>query len=467
MTEAKLSPYVQLLVAIMLLVALWVLSQTALGKEDPMWVVPFDSGTRVVREVAEALTGDGRTILESYPWGSRLFLGLLTLWPESVRIAGIEWGMRLSLGHDVNLAADLDVRDLAQWCVAQYRDDGRTYDAIVIGSPNGAVAHLAALLGAPFLTTSFGLTFRHDTIDPDNVLSYRETAQVLAETILSNNESDDFEIVCHFDPIHDRSMVKFVDFLRIKLHELPEIYQAFICERLAPGGKLILINCGYTWPQYGLSDHAFLQVGGLGAIASEDFTAAWPVEYPIEIRRESEWGCPEAFANAVDAYAEDQGIEVMEITFDHPMDYSRLAYDAYLACPNVRPQMLLIDCFNHQNPRTNLVTGIPALWLPFNTEEGLSWVDEVLAETQLDTIHFTMLPSFVESPDTASLDAWIEVLQPHGTIDLVGVRPDKFPSDPLAPYRFARDMRVLRKSHGLASPLRLPLDAFAALLAAR
>ena len=432
-----------------------------------MWVVPFDSGTRVVREVAEALTGEGRSILESYPWGSRLFLGLLSLCPENVRITGIEWGMRLSLGFDVDKAGELDVRDLAQWCVDQYPDDGQLCDAIVIGAPNGAVAHLAALLGAPFLTTSFGLVFRHETIDPEDVLSYRESAQKLAGTILASNDSFDFEIICHYDPIHDRSMVKFVDFLRIKLHELPDVYQDFIRERLAPDGKLILIDCAYTWPQYALSDRVFLQVGGLGAIAPEAFLAAWPIESPIEVRRESEWGCPEAFADAVTAHASDQEIGLVEISFDHPTGYSQLAYDAYLACPNVRPHTLLIDCFNHQNPRTNLETGIPSLWLPFNTQEGLSWVKEVLTETQLDTIHFTMLPSFAQSPDTAPLDAWIDLLGAYGSLDLVGIRLDRFPADPLAPYRFSRDMRMLREDFRVRTPLQLSLNAFEALLSTR
>jgi hypothetical protein len=59
----------------------------------------FDSGTRVVREVAEALTGRGRSILECYPPGSALYLWFLSLLPEELRIAGIEWGMALGGGE--------------------------------------------------------------------------------------------------------------------------------------------------------------------------------------------------------------------------------------------------------------------------------------------------------------------------------------------------------------------------------
>ncbi|MCK4394199.1 hypothetical protein KAX17_14970, partial [Candidatus Bipolaricaulota bacterium] len=43
------------------------------GTRTAIPVEGFDSGTRVVREIAEALTGQGKSILEYYPPGSRLF----------------------------------------------------------------------------------------------------------------------------------------------------------------------------------------------------------------------------------------------------------------------------------------------------------------------------------------------------------------------------------------------------------
>ncbi|UCF09449.1 MAG: hypothetical protein JSW65_05125, partial [Candidatus Bipolaricaulota bacterium] len=84
----------------------------------------FDSGTRIVREVAEALTGEGRSILECYPSGSRFFLGAISLLPERMRIAAIEWGMRLSVGHPRERADHVRVAELAQWCVDQYPRTG-------------------------------------------------------------------------------------------------------------------------------------------------------------------------------------------------------------------------------------------------------------------------------------------------------------------------------------------------------
>jgi SAM-dependent methyltransferase len=429
-------------------------------------VAGFDSGTRVVREVAEALTGKGRSILECYPWGSELFLRLLGLFPPKTRIAVTEWGMRLSLGDDPAKAEQVDVGSLVQWCVDQYPADGRRYETILLGSPNGAVAHLAALLHTPFLTTSFGLTFRHAPMEADDLTTYLRGSEALIEEILHSNETPDFEIVSHYDPLHDRSLVKAVHFLRIKLRELPENYKEFIRRHLAPGGRLILIDCTYPWPQYVLSDRAFLQVGGLGGILPETFLERWPIEAPIEFRRESEWGSPEAFAASVRDYATLHEIELMEIRFDHPQDYSRLAYEAYRSCRGARPEAILIDCFNHQNPRTNVETGIPALWLPFNTVEGVSFVEEVLEGQAFDRIFFILLPSFAESPDTAALAPWIELLSRHGDVELVGIDPKRFPTDPVAPFRFARRMNTLRKTFKLDTPLHIDVKTLEVLVSA-
>jgi hypothetical protein len=428
-------------------------------RQSMIMVENFDSGTRVVREVAEALTGNGKSILECYPFGSRLFLSLVSLLPEPARFAAMEWGMRLSVGNSPKKLEGFDVNSLPGWCVGQYPATDRGYEAIVIGSPNGGIAHLAALLHAPFLTTSFGLTFRHPPMDADDLASYHKTGKALTETFLTQSEDESFEVISHYDAFHDRSLVKFVNFIRIKLLALPKSYQEFILKNLASGGTLVLVNCSYSWPQYKIAERFFLQVGGLGGINPEEYMKQWPLDLPIETRRESEWGCPKAFAEAVKGFADQHGLEVLELQFEHPQKYSLLAYNAYLASDSCRQDEVLFDCFNHQNPRTNIETGIPALWLPFNTEDDLSFAQEFLQGRMFDRIYFTLLPSFARSPDTTQLNDWIELLSQHGTLELLGVNPRTFPADPLAPFRSANRMKALRERYRLSSPLKLDLVA--------
>jgi len=77
--------------------------------------VLFDSGTRVVQEVAEALTGQGNSVLNCYPPGSELFLGLLSLLPQDLRIVGIEWGMSVSLGEPPRKLDSFEPSELGGW----------------------------------------------------------------------------------------------------------------------------------------------------------------------------------------------------------------------------------------------------------------------------------------------------------------------------------------------------------------
>lgn len=441
--------------------ALFSLPKTGRQRPGKIQVESFDSGTRVIREVAEALTGRGRSILECYPLGSELFLWFLSLLPENLRIGGIEWGISLGVGNLAKNLEDFGVDSLYRWCIKQY--PASKYEVIVVGSPNGGIAHLAALLRAPFLTTSFELSFRHPPFNPDDLQAYFKTGKNLAETIL--NKSENIEVISHYDPLHDRNLVKYVNRLRIKLLKLPSLYKEFIFRNLASRGKLILINCSYHWPQYKLGKRSFLQIGGLGGISPEEYLKRWSLNLPLDERRESEWGCPEEFASSVREFAQRHGIELLEVSFDHPQKYSLLAYKGYLKCKNARKETIFFDCFNHQNPRTNIQTGIPGLWLPFNTKDSLEFAEEFLKEKKFEKIYLTLLPSFTKSPDTPPLDCWIEIMKRYGKLKLLGISPHLFPADPLAPFLLVSKMRKIRQKYKLSDPLYLSFSEFGQLLA--
>lgn len=432
------------------------------GQSSKIRVESFDSGTRVVREVAEALTGRGRSILECYPPGSGLYLWFLSLLPEELRIAGIEWGMALGVGNSTEGLEGFELESLCRWCLGQY--PVRKYKAIIVGSPNGGIAHLSSLLRAPFLTSSFGLSFRHHPSKPEDFRAYYEAGRDLAERILKSNEREGFEVITHYDPIHDRNLVKYVTRLRIKLLELPEAYRTFILKSLAPQGRLLLSDCRYRWPQYALARRSFLQIGGLGGISPQEYLERWSLGLALEERRESEWGCPEGFASSVREFAARKGLELLELGFAHPQDYSLLAYRAYLECEGARKDEVFLDSFNHQNPRTNLWTGIPGLWLPFNTEDSLAFAQAFLEGKEFKRIHFTLLPSFAGSPDTPPLDRWLQALSNHGKVELLGVSPRLFPADPLAPFRLGTQMEELKRKYRLPRPLELDTPAIERLL---
>jgi len=409
---------------------------------------PFDSATRTVREAAQALSGRGRGILEAYPPGSSLFLGFIKLLPEDLRTGALEWGISQSLGRPPQGLQGLEPASLPRWCTAQY--PRRRYPAIIVGSPGGAVAHLAALLGAPFLTSSSLLSFRH-RIDPDDIKSYHRFGEEVAEQLLKDG---DFEAINHYDPLHDRSLIKYADLLRLRLIRLPQVYRDFIENNLAPDGRLILVNCTYPWPQYRLSERSFFQVGGLGGVSPQDFLKRWSLELPLVERPESEWGCPAGLVEDVRQFAQERGIGLLELEFDHPERYSLLAYRAYLAA-GAREEELMLDCFTYISPYTNVTTGIPALWLPFNDRGSFEFARHFLENKRFKRIYLALVPSFARCADTVQIPEWRELLRDRGRLEPLGVDPRSYPADPLAPFAYQAKLVRLRRRYRPTRRLRL------------
>ncbi|HHR85425.1 MAG TPA: hypothetical protein ENL23_03645 [Candidatus Acetothermia bacterium] len=124
----------------------------------------------------------------------------------------------------------------------------------------------------------------------------------------------------------------------------------------------------------------------------------------------------------------------------------------------------MFDCFNYQNPFTNLQSGIPALWLPFNTQDALSSAGGFLTDRWFKQIYLALLPSFARSPDTVHIKTWENLLSSHGELKLLGIDPHAFPADTLAPFRYVAEMKQLRQEYQLSTPLELDTSTLERLL---
>ena len=287
--------------------------------------LPFDSAARAVGEVARALGGGGQGLLEPYPQLAAPFLRLLRHLPRGWRLAVVRWGMSFSLGYPSTAFSSWDPEEPFAHYVARYPP--RTYDAVVLGSPSGGTAHLAALLGAPLLPPCYLLGARH-RIDSDDMDAYISTARAA----LQGMERDEgVEAIVHYDPLHDRDLVANAALFRIRALDLPEAYREFIERHLRPGGTIVIAEDTYAWPQTALNDGIWLQLGGLGDVPPEEYLRRYPPAGEPVRRRESEWGTPEALLSAAEGFARENGFRVLRVAFPHPDRFSTLAYRAYRA----------------------------------------------------------------------------------------------------------------------------------------
>ena len=411
--------------------------------------LPFDSAARAVGEVARALGGPGRGLLDPYPPAAGPLLSALRHVPEGLRRAVLELGLSVSLGRPASALDRFDLEVFFSTYTSRYPD--REYPAMVLGSPGGGVAHLAALLGAPLLPDCGLLGVRH-RIAPDDLESYLATGEEAARLLAPDGR---FEVIVHYDPIHDRDLVGRAALLRVRLLSLPQAYREFIRRHLAPGGTLVLAEGTYTWPQVELAPGVWLQLGGLGGIPPGEYLSCYPPPGEPMERRESEWGCPEGFAQAVRALAAEEGYPLVELPAAHPSDFSWLAFRAYQAA-GARGEVVLVDCFTTMDARFCLRTGVPPLHLPFHTQDALAFARDFLSGLQVERVLLLLHPSFTPPPDLVPFPEWRAALGSE-VEPLVDER--FWPQDPYAPFAAARKLAQLERELALPSPLSLPLEA--------
>jgi len=355
------------------------------------------------------------------------------------------------IGTPQAFAPRVNTDEMASWAASLYPE--KDYDTILIGAPSGGVSHIGSILDAPFLTTHFLLCFS-DLRNVDDVYTTVMRARRLALEITRNNP--DLHVVAHYDPIHDRPVLVFINHLRAKLLSVPRPYDSFVSRRLRHAGTLVLIQCEYSWLQYRIRSRVSFQVGGLGGIPDAEYLdgserirayrktqggdtggdGGWRLKgarYPLEKMPESEWGGLPEFGDAVRDYAERKGIRLLTLTADHPERFSELAFELHSEASRrdgVDPVYLFADCFNQLDPWANLRSRWLPLWLPYYCDRSYDYERRILRRVPKDVqLMFTMHPSLADPFDMAPLEKWIKLMSRGGKPVLFGIDPERFPYD--------------------------------------
>lgn len=421
-----------------------------------------------MRSVAAALRG---RFLDPFkiPMAQRLGLSLVALFGQEAVRRVVAQGVRLR-GTDPGWADRVTADDLARWAVSLYDDLKGPFDAVVIGAPNGGVAHIAAALGAPFLSQHFLISFR-DPTPPDDIRTYFEHGTALARRILRREPA--LVVVNHYDPLHDRYLVRWVNHIRLKLLDLPEAYRLFIRARLRPGGTLVFTDCRYPWLQYRVGPRHTFQVGGLGDVAPREFlegrpeiealrgrAGGWALEgLPLEERPESEWGAEPPLRELVEQFARRNGYRFLPLEGDHPEWYALLAFAAHRRLhekEGKEAQGVLVEVFTQSNPVAALTSRLLPVWLPFNCADSLRFLRRMRPLLPAGRpVLLTPLSNFVHTFDTAAWEAYEEALG-GADLDVLGVRRRLFPSDPAGLWRPARALAEWCRQH--LDPVQARLD---------
>lgn len=425
----------------------------------PNFTAAFDSATAMVISLSLFLEGKGFPGTGAMPANEPLGKALDML-PETLKKTMYAQSGRFD-GLRPENTSGVAISELEKWVTQSYPD--RKYPAIAIGSSNGALNHLYAALGIPWLPQTFLIPVRKpgflDKDKPKEVIKWADDA---ARALLESNPGISLHHM--MDPNHDRLHLNTITYFRVKIHRMGECYRQFIRDRLSAGGKVIIINCRQQWPVSRMDQDYVFQFGGAGGgiQAREYYEGSKRVNHFLkkqgaEVERwdaprideevpEAEWGYDERLSDEIRTYADELNIGLEEILFDHPETPSAYVADLYREWYRKlgrEDDRLLIECFALHDPYWALRSSSVPLWMLFNDEQSAEFADRFLQDRKaFDEIFMMLMSHGTESIGLAGIDRWDHILKhARQNKNYIGVSRDDYPVNFGVYMRYFEDLQ--------------------------
>lgn len=367
--------------------------------------------------------------------------------------------------------AEISSDQIARWMVEHYPK--RRYPVIFVGASNGVLIHLAAALGAPWLPQRLLIPVRRKDVDRDDPRVELRAGLGPGRALLAANP----DLVLHHvhDPNQDRLMIAGMSYFRVKWRRLPAAYRDFIRDHLAPGGVVVGVDCGLSWPVERVGHRHLLQFGALGGATEEEYRnggprvadflrergsarRCWDPPACDERAPEAEWGFDEALLDGLDQVARRNRAGMRRLSFSEPGDLSPVVAEIHrrwFAGRGIPTDRLLAECFLLMEPWWALRSGSIPFWMPFNIEQSLRELEDYLdAAGCPDEIQVLLFSHGVESIGLARIDQWQRVAGRAGKVGtLVGVDANAYPRDFASLVRAHRELSRIRHRHPMPRPL--------------
>ncbi|KEO75747.1 hypothetical protein [Anditalea andensis] len=418
----------------------------AIGHMPPNFTAGFDSGLGFVTALSHFLKGEDFEGLGTMP-AIKPLASIINLLPRKLRetlyveSTGAE-------GINPNETGSIEAEEFSKAVVNMYPK--RKYPAIIIGSSSGAVSHLAAAMGIPFLPQTHLIPInRPSSLSVDDPKATMEWGIPSGEALLKNNP----QLKLHFmmDPAQDRLTLEKVGFFRVKMQRVDLAYERFIIENLQEGGTIIISNCERKWPVTTINKRFSFQFGCVGGADQEDYfqktdrTAAFLEKYNANVRSwdppktdshqpESEWGFDPAISDDILRIAKDNDYGVREWKFedaDDPSPFVAELYKWFYHKNGVLTNRLVVESFIMHDPYWMLKTGSIPFWMKFNMETSAARLKEYLEKSdQYDEIYLMLFSHGTEGIGFTGIEDWKKIIgKSRYKNDFLGVDTEKFPWD--------------------------------------
>ncbi len=414
------------------------------------YIAGFDSATAFLRALSRFLQGadvptPGRTkLVSALPQGLQARLSAWAGWAEALPPRRL---------------AEVHAEDMADWAVSHY--PRRRYPAVALGSSCGALVHLYAALGIPWLPQTLLLPVRHPS--PEEPGAMLRFSQQLSPALLTHNP----ELQLHHlhDAVQDGPRLAHMTALHVKRRRLGQVFSHFLLDALEPGGTILLVECEQRWPTKHVGHRHLFQHGGPRGLEPEAYRRPEAPE-PDGDSPEAEWGFEPTLREDVEDLARRKGWRVRRLVFSEPETPSPLVADLYRWWYQQRQMQvsrLVVESFVDLEPWWVLRTGSVPFWMLFNGQSSAEALEHYLEDGDpYDFIHLMLFQSGVEGPGMPPSSRWQELLDRSlkwGTF--LGVDPDKHPRDFAARVRAHTELQHLSSRYPMPEPLSLArLEAF-------
>lgn len=404
-------------------------------------VASFDSASAFLASLARALDGRGFPHLGQ----SRLKVPLVyasAALPTPLRrrayaIASGREAIPVERLHTINL------QQVAAWAAAQY--PARRYPAVLVGSSNGALTHLAATIGIPWLPQTLLVPVRRTGADPADARAASHFGLRHAPALLSSNP--DVQLHHMHDANQDALSSSQMAYFRVKWTALPGAYTAFLQRQLEPDAPIIVVRDQSMWPVTRIDDRHVFQLGAQGGMSPQEYLDGPDVPAADETAAEAEWGFTDELLEPIRDWGRRNGHPVVELRYRHPQDPAPAVAEltrTWLRQRGEPAQRLLVSSFIIHDPWRTITTASVPFWTFFPVQGAADALATYLDNAAYDHIDILLFSHGVQSRGLADAQTWQRLArraQQRGR--LLGVDAAAFPADFTAFARYAAALRSL------------------------
>jgi hypothetical protein len=423
---------------------------------DPERVVAsFDSASVLTAATSAALRG------EPFP-----HLGQGAAAAVAVRVGGLlPWPLLRRLytrigaaeGIPADRTGDVDTAAIARWLADQYPQ--RAYPAVFVGSSNGAVAHLAAAVQAPWLPGTVLVPVAR-TGDPHRPADALEFGRRVAPALLDRNP----DVVLHHmhDQEQDELMVARMAYFRLKYRSLPSAYADFLAANLAPGAPVVLVEDTSTWPVARVTERHLFQAGAQGGSLPESYLGRPSTPAADDTAPEAEWGAEPGLGDGLRRWCADHGHPLVRLSYSGPQAPAHavaVVLRAWCAGRGEPADRLVVPSFVLGDPWRMAATASVPYWTFFAVRPALDALDRHLADSpRYRSVGILLFQHGVRSAGVADPQEWLATVRRHGAAGrLVAVDSRRAPHDIASLGRYGRELARLPPAQRPWSPL--PIEA--------